>query len=117
MREYCARGGGGPGSRIGCLRENAANLSPECQQALAAVASGAPGETGAGAAPPAIERPARPVSPREALRLIRTTCGADFRAYCRGAGIGGGRAIGCLRENAANLSPGCRDALTSVGRR
>src|SRR5262249_28747157 len=47
MREYCA-GPGGPGSRIRCLRDNAANLSPDCQQALAAVASGAPGETGTG---------------------------------------------------------------------
>ena len=118
IREYCARRGGGPGSRIQCLRDNAANLSPGCQDALAAVASGAPGESGAGAAaPPAIERPARPVSPREALMLVRTSCGADFRAYCRGAGVGGGRAIGCLRENAANLSPGCREALMSLGGR
>src|SRR5262249_27220553 len=73
MREYCY-GPGGPGSRIRCLRDNAANVSPGCQQALAGLASGAPGETGAGAAapPPAIERPARPVSPREVFFLIRT---------------------------------------------
>jgi hypothetical protein len=120
MREYCTYGEGGPASRIRCLRENAANLSPGCQEALAAVASGTPGEPGAGAAPPpAIERPQRPVSPREIFFLIRTACGPDFRAYCRGAGFGGGGgAIACLRENAANLSPTCRNALASiVGRR
>lgn len=119
MRDYCAGGEPGAGSRIRCLRDNAANLSPGCQQALAAVATSAPGEAGPAAAPPpAIERPMRPVSPREVLFLLRTACGGDFRAYCRGAGFGGGSAIGCLRENAANLSPGCRNALASlVGRR
>lgn len=115
MREYCA-GGRGPGPSIRCLRDNAANLSPGCQEALAAVASGAPGEAGASAF--AIERPTRPVSPREVFFLIRTACGPDFRAYCAGGGFGAGRAIGCLRENAANLSPTCRNALASIaGRR
>src|SRR5262249_54400015 len=113
MREYCAGGERAPGSRIKCLRDNAANLSPECQGALAAVATGAPREPAA----PAIERREPPVSPREVMFLIRTACGADFRAYCRGVGFGGGRAIGCLRENAANLSPGCQDALASLRRR
>jgi len=119
MREYCA-GGRGPGPSIKCLRDNAANLSPECQQALAAVASGGQAEPGAAGAapPPMIARPARPVSPREVFFLIRTACGPDFRAYCAGAGFGRGSAIGCLRENAASLSPTCRNALSSlVGRR
>jgi hypothetical protein len=117
-REYCARDGRGPEPSIRCLRDNAANLSPGCQEALAAVASGAPGEAGAGAAAIAVERPARPVSPREVFFLIRTACAPDFRAYCAGGGFGPGRAIGCLRENAANLSPTCRNALASiVGRR
>src|SRR5262249_36215744 len=61
MREYCAGGERAPGSRIKCLRDNAANLSPECQGALAAVATGAPREPAA----PAIERREPPVSPRE----------------------------------------------------
>ena len=117
MREYCAGGERAPGSRIRCLRDNAANLSPECQEALAAVASGAPGA--APAAPPAAAMPPRerPVSPREALFLIRTSCGGDFRAFCRGVGFGGGRAIGCLRENVASLSPACQDALSALGGR
>jgi hypothetical protein len=61
-----------------------------------------------------MERPARPVSPREVLFLIRTACGADFQSYCGGVGFGGGRAIGCLRENAANLSPQCREAFMAL---
>lgn len=118
MREYCA-GGEGPASRLRCLRENAANVSPGCQEALAAAASGAPAEPAAGTAapPPPVERFGRPVSPREVFFLARTACAPDFRAYCGGVGFGGGRAIGCLRENAANLSPTCRNALASLGRR
>jgi hypothetical protein len=118
MRDYCA-GGRDPGASLRCLRDNAANLSPGCQQALAAAASGGAAEPGAGAPPPPpMERPMRPVSPREVFFLIRTACAPDFRAYCGGIGFGGGRAIGCLRENAANLSPTCRNALASmVGRR
>jgi hypothetical protein len=117
MREYCAGGERGPGSRIRCLRENAANLSPECQEALAAVASGAPGAAPT-APPPPVERPARAVSPREAIFLVRSACGRDARTYCRDVEPGGGRIIRCLRENAANLSPACQDALRSIaGRR
>jgi hypothetical protein len=116
MREYCAGRERGPGSRISCLRENAANLSPECQEALAAVASGTPAAPGA--VPPAAAMPReRPVSPREVLFLVRTSCGRDFRAFCRGVGFGAGRAIGCLRENAASLSPACQDALGALGGR
>jgi hypothetical protein len=117
MREHCAGSEGGPGPRIKCLRDNAANLSSGCQEALAAVVSGAPAGPAAAApaAPPAaMERPARPVSPREVLFLIRTACGADFQNYCGGVGFGGGRAIGCLRENAANLSPRCRQAFMGL---
>jgi hypothetical protein len=115
MREYCAGGERVPGSRIKCLRDNAANLSPECQDALAAVATGAPAAPPSG--PPPIERREQPASPREALFVIRRSCGADVRTYCRGVEPGGGRIIRCLRENAANLSPGCQDALASLRRR
>jgi hypothetical protein len=114
MREYCAGGERAPGSRMRCLRENAANLSPECQEALAAVASGAPGAAPAAPPPAALPRPARPVSPREVMFLIRSSCGADVRSLCRGVEPGGGRIIRCLRENAANLSPGCRQAFMGL---
>jgi hypothetical protein len=115
LREYCAGAEAGPGARIKCLRDNAANLSSGCQQALMAAVSGAPAEPAAAAPaaapPPTAPAIARPVSPREVLFLIRTVCGGDFRNYCGGVGFGGGRAIGCLRENAANLSPRCRQAF------
>jgi len=120
IREHCAGAERGPGWRLKCLKENAASLSSGCQQALAAVASGAPAEPAARPAEPAAAPPAatprmeRRVSPRDMLILIRTTCGPDFRNYCRGVPFGGGRVIGCLRENAANLSPQCREAFMAL---
>jgi hypothetical protein len=122
IREHCAGAERGPGWRLKCLKENAASLSSGCQQALAAVASGAPAEPAAGPTGPAATAPPaaatapieRRVSPRDMLILIRTTCGPDFRAYCRGVPFGGGRVIGCLRENAANLSPRCRQAFMAL---
>jgi hypothetical protein len=116
---HCAGAERAPGWRLKCLRDNAASLTPGCQRALAAVASGAPAEPAAAApsAPPpaaAVPRMERPVSPRDMLILIRTSCSADFRTYCRGVPFGGGRVIGCLRENAANLSPICQQAFMAL---
>jgi hypothetical protein len=51
--------------------------------------------------------------PREVLFVLRSACGGDVRALCGGVPPGGGRIIGCLAEQAAALSPSCRDVLTS----
>jgi hypothetical protein len=117
---HCGGAERAPGWRLKCLRDNAASLTPGCQRALAAVASGAPAEPAAAASPaappPAAAAPRmeRPVSPRDMLILIRTSCSADFRTYCRGVPFGGGRVIGCLRENASNLSPTCQQAFMAL---
>lgn len=120
VREHCADVEPRAASRIECLKDNRAALSSGCQAALAAVVSGAPAEPIAGPAAPstappaAAPRPERRVSPREVLVLLRTACNADFRNYCGGVDLGGGRVIRCLRENAANLSPRCREAFTAL---
>ena len=51
------------------------------------------------------------MSPRQQLMVLRQSCGDDYRALCRGVAFGGGRAIACLRANAASLSPQCFQAL------
>jgi hypothetical protein len=56
------------------------------------------------------------VSPRQAFRLVRTSCREEYRAYCSDVDIGGGRVIGCLQANAASLSPGCKAGLAELGR-
>jgi hypothetical protein len=46
---------------------------------------------------------------------LRQACTGDFTAFCAGVQTGGGRAIACLREHSATLSPACRQALATVG--
>jgi hypothetical protein len=38
-------------------------------------------------------------------------CAGDAERLCHGMRPGGGRILGCLRGNAASLTPGCRAAL------
>lgn len=79
--------------------------------AVAAPAASAP-PVATPAPPPVV----RVVTPREVLVLLRTACADDFRTYCPGVGLGGGRVIGCLEAKAASLSPNCQSALAALGR-
>ncbi len=90
---------------LACLQQHAANLSPACQQAVAAVGGGAP-KSGT-------QAPPRALAPG-AGGGIREACGADYRALCRGVRPGGGRALSCLSEHRASLSPGCGEALGAM---
>ena len=51
---------------------------------------------------------------RQEATLMRNACGADFRAYCSGVRLGGGRAVGCLADHRESLSPGCQNALSAA---
>ena len=51
------------------------------------------------------------LKPREEIALMRQACGADYRAYCDGARIVGGGALGCLISHASSLSPSCKRVL------
>ncbi len=71
------------------------------------------------AAPAAVPAPTPPAAthqPRlgEAI-LIRRFCTMDFRVLCKGVPLGQGRAIQCLANNAAALSPTCRQAMARTG--
>jgi hypothetical protein len=48
--------------------------------------------------------------------MIARSCRDNFRAYCPDVDLGGGRAITCLNENAAKLTPDCRDARAKLAR-
>jgi hypothetical protein len=113
-----------------CLHANVASVSPPCEQAVYTVtgatpvkaavavptADAAPSPSGAPAAA-AVPAPTGPaVTPREKLLLLRTACGGDFRNFCPGVPLGGGRAIECREAKAASLSPNCQSALASLQR-
>ena len=108
----CASVPTGGTAALACLQQNTAQLSAPCRSAVAAV--GSPGNTpGTQAAPPAASR-APQMAPREEMATLRESCGMDYRRFCRGVRPGGGRAIGCLKDNAESLSSGCRNALSAA---
>lgn len=83
-------------------------------------AAPAPAASAVAAPPPAAPAPApvviRTVTPRQVFVLLRTACGPDFRALCRGVEWGGGRVMECLQANAPALSPPCQSAMQDLVR-
>lgn len=96
----------------------------------AAPPAAAAGSAGAAAAAPAAPPPAGAapqatvgaatiapppaLTPRQELRLVRLSCGGDYRTYCSNVPLGGGRVAQCLHANAASLSPSCQTALMGL---
>jgi hypothetical protein len=114
-RVHCAGIPPGGSASIACLKRNITTLSGTCKQALGAVAGIAPAATAAAVAPPPPVEPAPLlVTPREELFMLRTACGGDYAAFCRGLRPGAGRIAACLHYNSASLSPRCQQALTSL---
>lgn len=109
----------GGAKALQCLQRNTEQLSPECHDAVVAIAKGSPAaeENDVPASAPAVapRGPMPMMRPREALVVLRI-CGEDERRLCGGIQPGGGRIIACLAENVSSLSPGCRAALTAARR-
>ncbi|HEY7576839.1 MAG TPA: cysteine rich repeat-containing protein [Acetobacteraceae bacterium] len=107
---HCANVPPGGSASLQCLKENMASLSPACQSAVGAT-------EGTAAPPPAAApraQPGPPMTPRERAMMMRQACGGDFRQYCPGVRLGGGRAMACLADHRESLSPPCQDALASA---
>jgi Cysteine rich repeat len=107
----------GGAAALNCLQGHLADLSPGCQTAVSAVGGGAasgsqPGMSAPNQSPPAAggTEPDR----RQEAAMLRRACGSDFRAYCRGVPLGGGAALGCLKDNASRLLPQCKGALAQA---
>ena len=111
-RIHCAGIPPGGSASIACLKRNITTLSGTCKQALGAVAGAA--TAAAVAPPPPVEPAPLLVTPREELFMLRTACGGDYAAFCRGLRPGAGRIAACLHYNSASLSPRCQQALTSL---
>ncbi len=115
-QSHCSSVPPGGSAALQCLEQHQSSLSPPCQTALAAVSGGAshapPANGTSPGAPPGAPPPA--MSPRQQAAMMRHACGGDFRAYCHGVGLGGGRAMACLAENEPRLSPPCRSALAEA---
>ena len=119
-RSHCSDVPTGGMPALQCLKDHLAELSPPCQTAVGAAAGAAnpspPATTGKAPAskapPPSAAVPQ--LTPREEAGLMRRSCGDDFRAYCSGVRLGGGRGLACLVENESRLSPACKGALAEA---
>jgi hypothetical protein len=45
---------------------------------------------------------------------LREACGADIQKLCAGVQPGGGRILQCIKEHAADVSPGCKTAIAQA---
>jgi hypothetical protein len=139
---HCSSVPSGGKASLACLQKNIASLSPGCKTAVDAIGGGqgaAPTPAQPAAAPaesaPAVSAPSAPaatpsapvtaapsapvypaMSPRREFRILRWSCGPDYRALCGGVPLGGGRVAACLRANGPSLSPRCRRALMGAMR-
>jgi hypothetical protein len=110
---HCASVPSGGNAALQCLKDNLPSLSQGCQAALGvqgAAPYAAPATSQQGAAP--LRPPA--MSLREQAALMRQSCGGDFRTFCQGVGLGGGRALACLADHSESLSEPCRQALAAA---
>jgi Cysteine rich repeat len=123
FQAHCSGVPTGGQAALDCLKQNASQTSPACQQALSALGSGSASNAKASSgSPPMTAAPATQgagatggaMSPRDEARVLRGACEADYRSHCPGVQLGGGRAIACLKANAAALSPGCQNALMAA---
>jgi hypothetical protein len=117
----------GGAEALQCLKRNAAELSPACRSAVAAVGGGAPATAsapppaaGAGAAmapaAPAVQPLVlRPMLPRRRLMLM-AICRGDAERLCAGLPPIGPGVLDCLAMKAASLSPTCYEALARASR-
>jgi hypothetical protein len=121
-----------------CLRANAAELSPGCQNVVRANAAATPAAAAAFptappvTAPPITAPPVAPLRPATAaapaprpavaqkkpspkqLSAVRSACRSDFIAHCAGVQPGGRDALLCLERNKAEISQSCQSALAPI---
>ena len=107
---HCASVPPGGSAALQCLKSNIASLSPGCQTAVGAVG----GNTAAQGAPAPQQPPRPPMTTREEMAMMRNACGTDYRRWCGGVRLGGGRAVACLADHNESLSPPCREALAGA---
>ena len=122
-QNVCANVPPGTKDSLQCLVQHSTQVSPGCRDALApATATGTPASSGAAAAaasataaaPAAATTPPTAHSPREQAHMLRAQCGGDFQKFCSTVPLRGGQGAACLRAHAAELTPGCRQALMSA---
>jgi hypothetical protein len=96
LAQHCADVTAGEGRLLACLYAHGDKLSGQCDYALYNAAA----------------RLERAVG---AVTYVATECRGELETYCANVEVGEGRVAQCLKDHASELSPGCDQALTTVG--
>jgi Cysteine rich repeat len=96
LSQYCAEVTPGEGRVLACLYAHGDKLSGQCEHALYDAAA-------------RLERAIGTIT------YVANECRAELETHCTGVEVGEGRVAQCLKDHAAELSPGCNQALTNVG--
>jgi hypothetical protein len=96
LTQYCAEVTPGEGRLLACLYAYEDKLSGQCEHALYDAAA----------------RLERAIG---SITYVANECRSELETHCAGVEVGDGRVAQCLKDHAAELSPGCDQALTDVG--
>jgi hypothetical protein len=96
LAQRCSGVTPGEGRLLACLYANGDKLSGRCELALYDAAA----------------RLERAIS---AVTYVASECRAELDTRCGQVVMGEGRVVQCLKDHAGELSPRCRQALTSLG--
>jgi Cysteine rich repeat len=96
LTQYCAEVTPGEGRLLSCLYAYEDKLSGQCEHALYDAAA-------------RLERAIGTIT------YVANECRTELETHCTGVEVGEGRVAQCLKDHAAELSPGCSQALTDVG--
>jgi hypothetical protein len=96
LTQYCAEVTPGESRLLSCLYAYEDKLSGQCEHAL-------------------YDAAARLERAIDTITYVANECRSELETHCTGVEIGDGRVAQCLKDHAAELSPGCNQALTDVG--
>jgi Cysteine rich repeat len=96
LTQHCAEVTPGEARLLACLYAHGDKLSGQCERALYDAAA----------------RLERAIG---AIAYVADECRLELETHCADVEVGEGRVAQCLKGHAAELSPGCDQALTDVG--
>jgi len=88
LAKFCPQAKPGGGQISACLKQNAAQLSAPCKERVAQM--------------------------KQMLKEVHQACEEDIHFLCAGIQPGGGRIAACLKQNAAEVSPGCKARIAEA---
>ena len=96
LARFCAEVTPGEERLLACLYAHGDKLTKQCDYALYNAAA----------------RLERAIG---AITYVASECRAELETHCADVDVGEGRVAQCLKDHAAELSPGCGQALTEAG--